>query len=109
MVAFLAVALTALRWLLFSRGGFLIMAAFTWLGINFATVNLIIQPTIQALENFAGGGGGAGGGEYYDIAKQWAGVLNFDKALTMVISAYTTRTILMNGRLFLWKTGATQS
>jgi hypothetical protein len=74
-----------------------------WLGINWGTMNLVLQPTLDLLTNFAQGGGG--GGEYWGIARQWAGVLNFDKALTMVLSAYITQQTLMKGRLFLFKRG----
>lgn len=101
----LVLLLNGLRWLFFSRLGFMILTAFAWLGINFGSVNLIIQPTIDALEGFANGSQGGGGGEYFLIAQQWGGVLNFDNALTMVISAYTTRVIMLNARLFLFKRG----
>ncbi|WP_017115337.1 DUF2523 family protein, partial [Xanthomonas vasicola] len=35
----------------------------------------------------------------------WFGVLQFDKALTMVISAIAAKHAIMQGRLFLFKRG----
>lgn len=103
MPAIIAALLQGLRWLLMSRLGLFIVTALTWLGINLSTVNLILEPTMELLENFAQGQGG--GGEYFAIAQQWGGVLHFDDALTMVISAYVTKQVVMQGRLFLFRRG----
>ena len=40
-----------------------------------------------------------------NTAIAWMGVLNFDKAITMVISAIVTKHVLTQGRLFLFKRG----
>ncbi|MGN7725125.1 DUF2523 family protein [Luteimonas sp. 22616] len=104
MPAILAALFTGLRWLILSKLGLFLATALLWLGINFGTMKLVLQPTLDLLTNFASGGG-TGGGEYWIIARQWAGVLNFDKALTMVISAYVTQRTLMAGRLFMFKRG----
>ena len=85
--------------------GLFVMAAMVWLGINFATIKMAIEPAIDLLRQYADGGLGQGGGEFADTAIAWMGVLNFDKALTMIISAVITKHAVMQGRLFLFKRG----
>lgn len=103
MPAIIAALLQGLRWLFMSRLGLFIVTALAWLGINLSTVNLVLEPTMDLLTGYAQGQGG--GGEYFSVAQQWAGVLHFDDALTMVISAYVTKQLVMKGRLFLFKRG----
>jgi hypothetical protein len=86
-----------------SRLGLWIMSAMVWLGINFGTIKLVLEPTIDALRGAATGLGG--GGEMFATAQAWAGVMKFDKGLTMIISAYVTKHAIMKGRLFLFKKG----
>lgn len=95
--------INGVRVLMLSRLGLFLVTAIAWMGLNLGTINLVVEPTVAQLESFAAGGGG--GGEYFELAKQWAGVLNFDKALTMVISAVITKHAVMKGRLFLFKQG----
>lgn len=83
--------------------GLFLMGAMIWLGINFATIKIIIEPAIDLLEGYADGG--LGGGPYASMAIQWLGVLNFDKAITMIISAIVSKHAVMQGRLFLFKRG----
>lgn len=105
MAALIAPLLRGLAWLLKSKLGYFIAAAMAWLGINWASLEIIVQPTVDLLLAFAQGGGGTGTGDYWADAVAWMGVLNFDKALTMVISAVATKTALLNGRLFLFRRG----
>ena len=105
MPVLIAVLLTGLRYLFLSRIGLFIATALVWLGVNFITMKVVIEPAIAMLQSFAQGGGGSGAGEYWTIATQWAGVLNFDRALSMVVSAYVTHKALSASRLFLAKRG----
>lgn len=86
--------------------GLFVMAAMVWLGINFATIKVAIEPAINLLRQYADGGlGSGGGGELSEAAIAWLGVLQFDKAITMIISAVITKHALVQGRLFLFKRG----
>lgn len=97
----------ALIWLFKSKLGYFVAAAFLWLGMNWATLNIVLGPTLDLVRGYAESGGGFGGqgGDLAAKAAQWGGVLNLDKALTMVLSAYVTRNGLLNARLYLFKRG----
>lgn len=96
-------AVQAVMWLAKSRLGLVIATAFAWLGINFATVKIILEPAIDFLTDSASAG--YGGGEFGAVATQWMGLLQFDRALTMIISAVVAKHAIMSGRLFLFKRG----
>lgn len=104
MPMIIAALLQGLRYLFMSRLGLFLATALVWLGINLSTINLVLEPTIDLLTGFAQGSNG-GGGEYWGIAQSYAGVLNFDRAITMVVSAYVTKVTIMKARLFLFKSG----
>ena len=103
MQAIIAVLLTGFGYLFKTRLGLFIMSAMVWMGINFATHNLILEPTLDLLRSYAGGMHQTTG--LAGAAAAWIGVLQFDKALTMIISAFATQSLLMKGRMYLWKTG----
>lgn len=84
--------------------GLFVAGAMVWLGINFATIKLTVEPAIELLLGYADSGSMAGG-EFTTTAIGWMGVLQFDKAITMVVSAIVTKTVLLKGRLFLFKRG----
>lgn len=96
--------MNGLRWLFLSRLGLFLGTAFVWLGWNFATINLLITPAVEALEAYSSSQS-AGSNEYAVAMFQWLGVLKFDEALSMIISAVVTKHALMKGRLFLFKRG----
>lgn len=90
-------------WLFKSRLGLIISTAFLWLGVNFATVKIVLEPAIDLLSGYAQGG--MGGGELGTVAVNWLGLLQFDRAITMIISAVVAKHAVMKGRLFLFKRG----
>lgn len=96
--------IAGLAWLFKSRIGLWVMTAMAWLGINFGTIKMVVEPAIDLLKGYAQGMGG-GSGELGATAMQWFGVLQFDRALTMVISAVAAKHAIMQGRLFLFKRG----
>lgn len=104
MPALVGSLIAGLAWLFKSRIGLWIMTALAWLGINFGTIKLVLEPAIDLLRQYAQGMGN-GSGTLGATAMQWAGVMQFDKALTMVISAIAAKHALMQGRLFLFKRG----
>ncbi|WDS36968.1 DUF2523 family protein [Pseudoxanthomonas sp.] len=95
---------SAFGWLIKSRIGLWIMTAMAWLGINWGTLKIVVEPAMDALTN-AAHSFGSGSGTMGATAVAWAGVLKLDKALTMVISAYATKHSILQGRLFLFKKG----
>lgn len=94
----------AFSWLIRSRIGLWIMTAMTWLGINWGSMKLVVEPAIDVLKNSAHAFG-SGSGQLGAAALAWGGVLNLDKAITMIISAVVTKKAIMAGRLFLFKKG----
>ena len=103
MGALVAALMTGLRWLVGGTIGAWFARAMVWFGLSVGTTTVVLQPALDQLQSFAAGSGGAG--EYWTIARQWAGVLNFDKALTMVVSAYVASRAVSAGRAFLFKRG----
>lgn len=101
--AFWPQIIRGIGWLAKSRLGLFITSAMVWLGINFGTIKLAIEPAIQQLEQFAAQG--AATGQYGAIAMQWAGMLNLDRAITMIVSAVVAKHAILQGRLFLFKRG----
>ncbi|WP_434989693.1 DUF2523 domain-containing protein [Xanthomonas melonis] len=100
----IAQLVAGLAWLFKSRIGLWIMTALVWLGINFGTIKMVVEPAIDLLKGYAEGMGN-GNGQLGADAMAWFGVLQFDKALTMVISAVAAKHAIMQGRLFLFKRG----
>jgi hypothetical protein len=96
--------IAGLLWLFKSRIGLFIVSAMAWLGINWGTMKLAIEPAIDLLTGYAQSAGNASG-QFGSVAVQWMGLLNFDKALTMVISAVAAKHAVMQGRLWLFKRG----
>lgn len=86
--------------------GLFVVAAMLWMGINFATIKIAIEPAIHLLRQYSENGVGGGGvGDFGATAVAWLGVLQFDRAITMIISAVITKHAVMQGRLFLFKKG----
>lgn len=98
--------LTGIGTLFKSRAGLFIFAAFAWLGINFGTLKLIVEPAIDILRGLTMDlGSGAASGDIAVAASQYLGVMQFDRAITMLVSAIVVKHGLMRGRIFLYKRG----
>lgn len=67
------------------------------LGIGLATNEFAVQPMLDAMLDQAKTGGSQAG----NVALQWLGFLNFDKAVTMVFSAYAARNVMKGAKVFL--------
>lgn len=103
MPAFVAALLEGFLALFKTRIGFFIVTVLTWLGVSYGSTHLILEPTIGAIKGYATGVGGAG--QYGHIALDWIGYLHFDRALTMVFSAYAAKYSIANAKVFLFKRG----
>jgi hypothetical protein len=88
-----------------SRLGLFIASSFVWLGINFATLKLILGPTIDALRGFTDQVGNGGTSQFAVAAAGYIGIMQMDRAVTMIISAVVTKHAVLKGRLFLFKRG----
>lgn len=102
-MAIVAGVITGITYMFKTKLGLFVMGAMVWLGVNWGSYKLIIEPGIDLLLDYAQGG--MGGGEYAATAIAWMGVLKFDVSITMVISAIVAKHAAMQGRLFLFKRG----
>src|SRR5690606_18021523 len=99
--AIVAALMTVLRVLLIAKIGSIVVSALLFIGLSLAINNYAIEPLLTQLENYVnqlGAGGGA-----MAQAMQWAGVLNFDKACSVLLSAYTTAWTIKSAKVFLTK------
>ncbi|MDC7805226.1 DUF2523 family protein [Luteimonas sp BLCC-B24] len=101
--ALVAAIVTGITYMFKTKLGLFVMGAMLWLGINFASMTLVIGPAIDILREYANPGtiSGGGAGELALTAVAWLGVLNFDRAITMVLSAIYTRHAVNSARLYL--------
>jgi len=72
-----------------------------WLGIAWATQSFAVGPWLDNLRNNMQGG--SPGGEWGALIIQYAGLMKFDQACTMLASAVTTKFALNSARAFLVK------
>jgi len=61
----------------------LVVRAFVGIGVAFVGYHFVVGPILDAVKNQMGGWPA-------DLA-QWVGILNFDKAITIICSAYVIR------------------
>ncbi|ARO68571.1 DUF2523 domain-containing protein [Xylella fastidiosa subsp. pauca] len=104
MPVFIAQLLTGLFSLLKTKLGYFIMAAFVWLGINWGSYHFVITPIVKQIYIYMDNVGVAEG-SLGEMAMSGLAILNFDRAVSMIISAYVARFAVLNGRLYLFKRG----
>ncbi len=85
-------------WLFKNRIGQMITALLAWAGVSLATYKSAVEPFIDQLKSYAQSG--LGGGQLGAIALQWAGLMKFDVAITMIISAVAAKHALNAARVF---------
>lgn len=103
--AVVAGIVTGVTYMFKTKLGLFIVTAMIWLGINFASLKIVVEPAIDLLLGYASQPG-TGGGDFAAVAWGWMGVLNFDRAITMVVSAVGTRLATARARLFLMRRAA---
>lgn len=99
--ALVAAMMTVLRVLLMAKIGAFIVSALLFFGFTFATNEYAVEPLLDALRGHVQQLGAGGGAMAYAI--QWAGVLQFDKAVTVLISAYSMAWTIRSARVWLSK------
>lgn len=95
---------SGLVWVFKNRIGLFIAQALAWAGLTYGTTKVVIEPAIDMLENYMLAMGD--GGDLGAAAFQWIGVLKFDVACTMMMSAYVTKLGVQSAKVFLMKQGA---
>lgn len=99
MPAIIAAFMEGLMWLFRNKLGGWILEACVFLGISWAVHHVAVEPFINYVKAMAQG---AGNGSHLSVTMvNWAGVLQFDRALSMIISAVATKVGVSGGRLFL--------
>lgn len=93
--------IVAIGTLMKSRLGMFILAAMLWLGINFTTLKIIIEPALDVLTGLAQQAGTGGATQFGMAAAQYMGIMKFDLAITMVISAIVARNLVQSGGMRL--------
>lgn len=79
--ALLAGLVAAFGRLFASKIGLWVASALAVLGLQFFATETLVEPILSHVQNMAGSIGGQ--------ASQWMGVVNIDKYITIVLSAYT--------------------
>jgi hypothetical protein len=83
--AIVAALLHGLRVLLMARLGLMVAKVLGFFGLTFVTNKYAVGPLLAQVEGFIAQAGQAG--QFGAVAMQWAGLMRFDDALSMVISA----------------------
>lgn len=99
MPALIAAFMEGLAWLFKNQLGRWVLSACLFLGISWGTQHVAVAPFIDYVKGVANGAGS--GGHLAETMINWAGVLQFDKAISMILSAVTTKMGISAGRLFL--------
>lgn len=89
MPALIGYLITGLAWLFRSHLGTWIVSAMAWLGIAWATHEFAVEPWIDNMQQHIGGG--SPGGEWGAVLIAYAGLMRFDQACTMIVSAVATK------------------
>ena len=92
---FVGALLAGLSRLLGSRIGQWALQLLAFFGLGFAAQQYAVAPLLAQIQSYASGAGGE--------AVMWMAYLNFDKAITMIMSAYAARATLQGARAFLTK------
>lgn len=100
MPALAAILVNVGRWLLFTYAGKLVVGILAYFGLSLVTHKFLIQPAISQVQAMMAAGPG---GSFGAAAFQWAGLLNLDKAVSMLISAWLVVNGIKTGKVVLSK------
>lgn len=93
--------MTVLRVLLMAKIGAFIVSALLFFGFTWTINEYAIEPALDTLRNYMNSMGSASSIAGHAIA--WAGVLRFDDAVSVLISAWTTAWTIKSARVWLSK------
>lgn len=97
--AIIAAIMHALRVMLMAKIGAFVVKLLAFFGIAIVTNKLAIEPLLDQLEGFISQVGQTG--QFAAVAIQWAGLMRFDDALSMVLSAFSTAMMIKQARVML--------
>jgi len=98
--ALIPIVVTALRIMLLAKIGAFVAKLLMFFGFTWATNKFAVEPALDALRTHMAI---APSGEYGAVMVQWLGVLRFDQAVTMVISAYGAAWTIKGAKVWLAK------
>lgn len=93
--------ISAIVWVFKSRIGLFLAQALAWAGLTYGASKVLVDPAVALLEAKVAAMSGAGG--LAATAFNWMGVLRFDVACTMIMSAYTIKLSANAAKVFLRK------
>lgn len=101
--AFITKFLDALFWLFRTKSGRFVVSILSWLGLSYGTTTVAVDPlrdyAIQQFNSI-----NSVSGEFGAQAVAWIGVMRFDQAFTMILSALAARTLAAGIKLKFAKT-----
>lgn len=103
MPALVAALIHALRIMLMAKAGALVLKILLFFGLAITVNRVAIDPVLNQLEGYVAQLGSTGG--TMAVAVQWAGLLRFDEALSMLLSAFATAMLIKQSRVFLGISG----
>lgn len=95
MPAIIGALLAALSRLIASRGGAWLLSSLAFAGLTFGTQSFAVDPLLDQIVTYANATG--------EDAIKWLRFFNFDKAITIIVSAVSVKYGLQAGRAFLKK------
>lgn len=104
MPAVIALLVNMLRVMLMAKAGLFVAKVLGFFGLTFLTNEYAIEPLLAQIQGMMTGS--AGGGDLGAALIAWAGVLRFDEAVSMVLSAYSTAMTIRGGKMVLGIAGS---
>lgn len=97
--AIIAAIMHALRIMLMAKIGAFVVKLLSFFGLAIVTNKLAIEPLLDQLQGFISQVGQSG--QFAAVAIQWGGLMRFDDALSMVLSAFSTAMMIKQARVML--------
>lgn len=97
--AIIAAIMHALRIMLMAKIGAFVLKVLSFFGLAITVNKFAIEPLLDQLEGFISDIGQTG--QFGAVAIQWAGLMRWDDALSMIVSAFTTAIMIKQARVML--------
>ena len=98
--ALVPILINMLRMMLFVHAGKIVVGILGFLGINFVAQRFVVDPGLDYIRSLMATGPS---GEFGAYAMQWMGILRFDQAVSMLLSAWVMVQTIKSGKLLLGK------
>ncbi len=97
--ALLAALMHGLRIMLMAKIGAFVLKLLSFFGLAIVTNKFAIEPLLLQLQGYIAQFGATG--QFGAVAVQWAGLMRFDDALSMIMSAFSTALMIKQARVML--------